>query len=257
MSSPASPPRALPIIKAFSHIMSGVASHWRVALRPALPWLVLVALLNAWILKSQLSSSPQPDQAPNWIDLVALAIGLIAGSSIAVSWNQFILRDVPLASVQMFRLDQTVWRYLMRILMIFGICFIPLLALVIAIDFAPPLLMPVVVGLFIQLMVFGYRMSLTLPASAINNTAFGIKEALEITHGNNMRIFALLVFVLLALLGVLLAFVTILTILKTVQPVVAQLAVFVLGIPVVYFNTLVSTNFLTSLYGFFVERRDF
>ena len=258
MSSPPASHRELPVFKAFAHILSGVSAHWRSALKPALPWLVMVALLNAWVLKSQLSSStPQPEQNANWIDLVVAVVGLTAGSSIAVSWHQFILRDVPLASVQMFRLDRTVWRYLGRIFTIIAICFIPLLALVLAVDFAPPLLMPIILGLFVQLAVFGYRMSLTLPAAAVNNPTFGMREALEVTRGNNLRILALLVITILMILAGLMALLTIVGVLKIINPVSAQLAVFVLGIPVVFFNTLVTTNLLTSLYGFFVEKRDF
>ena len=250
--------RELPVFKAFAHILSGVSAHWRGALKPALPWLVMVALLNAWVLNAQLpSSTPQSGQNANWIDLVVALLGLIAGSSIAVSWHQFILRDVPLASVQMFRLDRTVWRYLGRIFLIIAICFIPLLALVIAVDFAPPLLMPIILALFIQLAVFGYRMSLTLPATAVNNTTFGMREALEVTRGNNFRILALLVVTILMILAGLMSLLTIVGVLKIILPVAAQLAVFILGIPVVFLNTLVTSNLLTSLYGFFVERRDF
>lgn len=250
--------RELPVLAAFTHILSGVSTHWRSALKPALPWLVIVALLDAWDLKSQFStSSQQPDQTLNWMELVAVVIGLIAGSSIAVSWNQFILRDVPLASVQIFRLDRAVWRYLGRIIVIIAVCFIPLLALVTAVDFAPPLLMPIVVALFIQLGVFGYRMSLTLPAAAVNNTTFGLREALEVTRGNNIRILALMAITILMILAVFLGFIIIVGILKSINPNAAQFAVFVLIMPIVFFNTLVTSNLLTSLYGFFVERRDF
>jgi hypothetical protein len=258
MSSPPTSHRELPVLKAFAHILSGVSAHWRSALKPALPWLATVALLNAFALKSQLlPSPPQTDLNLSWIDLVSAVIGLIAGSSIAVSWHQFILRDVPLVSVQIFRLDRTVWRYLGRIITIIAICFIPLLALMLAVDFAPLLLMPIIFGLFIQLAVFGYRMALTLPATAVDNTTFGIREALEVTRGNNLRILALIAITILMILGVLLAFLVVVGILRAVNPISAQLVVFVLGIPVLFFNTLVTTNMLTSLYGFFVERRDF
>ncbi len=253
--SPPAEHRDLPVFKAFSHILSGVSAHWREALKPALPWLVIVALLNAWVLKSEVSSpSPQTELAVNWIDLVS---AVIAGSSIAVTWNQFILRDVPLTSVQIFRLDRAVWRYLGRILAIISICFIPLLALVLAVDFAPPLLLPIIVALFVQLAVFGYRMSLTLPAAAVNNSDFGMREALEVTRGNNFKILALLILMVLVILGVLMAFITIVGILKIINPVAAQIGGFVLIMPIVFFNTLVTSNLLTSLYGFFVERRNF
>lgn len=257
-SSPTAEHRDLPVLKAFAHILSGVSAHWRQALKPALPWLVLVALLNAWVLKSEISSpSPQTELAVNWIDLVSAVIGLIAGSSIAVTWNQFILRDMPLTSVQIFRLDRAVWRYLGRILAIIAVCFIPLLALVLAVDFAPPLLLPVIVALFVQLAVFGYRMSLTLPAAAVNNSDFGMREALDVTRGNNFKILALLILMVLVILGVLMAFITIVGIFKIINPVAAEIGGFVLIMPIVFFNTLVTSNLLTSLYGFFVERRDF
>jgi hypothetical protein len=250
--------RDLPVFKAFAHIISGVTAHWRSALKPALPWLVIIALLDAWTLRSQLSASPpQADLSLNLINLVTAAISLIAGSSIAVSWHQFILRDVPLASVQMFRLDQAVWRYLGRIFIIIAICFIPLLALMIAIEFTPLLLLPVLLALLIQLAVFGYRMSLTLPASAVGNTPFGLRESLELTRGNNLRILALLAILIATILAGFMAVLTIVGVLRIIHPVAAQLSVFVLLIPITFFNTLLTSNLLTSLYGFFVERRDF
>lgn len=258
MPPPPTSHRELPVLRAYKHILSGVTSHWRAALKPALPWLVMVAVLNAWGLKSQISSSsPQSELNVSWIDLVTAVVGLIAGSSIAVTWHQFILSDVPMASVQIFRLDRTVWRYLGRIIAIIAICFIPLLALVMAVDFAPLLLMPLILALFIQLAIFGYRMSLTLPAAAINNTTFGLRDALEVTRGNNLKILALIAIMIVTILVGFMALLTIVGILKIIHPVAAELVVFILGIPILFFNTLLTSNLLTSLYGFFVERRDF
>ena len=239
-------------------MLNGISSHWRSALKPALPWLTLVTLLNAWALRSQLvSASTPPELTLNWIDLAAAAVGLIAGSSIAVTWHQFILRDVPLASVPVFRLDGTVWRYLGRIISIVAICFLPLLALMVALEFAPLLLMPLILALLIQLAVFGYRMSLTLPAVALGDKTLSIKQALEITRGNNLRILALICLTVLLLMVGLILFVSLVGVLKTAAPVAAQIVVIILGIPVLFFNTLLTSNLLTSLYGFFVERRDF
>ncbi len=257
-SSPPTSHRDLPVFKAFTHILSGVSAHWRRALKPALPWLVMIALLNAFVLKSQISSSSSQEQLNfNWLDLVGAAVGLIAGSSIAVTWHQFILRDVPMETVQIFRLDRTVWRYLGRIMAIIAICFVPLLALVTAVEFAPLLLMPIILALFIQLAIFGYRMSLTLPATAVNNTTFGMREALEVTRGNNLKILALLAIIIVTILAGFMALLTIVGIVKIIHPMAAELVVFILGIPILFFNTLLTSNLLTSLYGFFVERRDF
>ena len=255
MSLPIAPTRTLPILKAFVHIFSGMSAHWREALKIALPWLMLTTVLNIWSFKTHPpSTNTLADFNLNWTDWVIVALSLVASSSVAVSWHRFILIDAPLKDVSIFRADRLVWLYLVRTLAIFLLCLVPLVALLVIGNFVPPILQPLIFALFLQLMVFGYRMSISLPAQAIGETKIGIKEALELTRHNNLRIFGLIALTYLALILVFLAFVIMIGALPAN---IALLGSFILGLPVLFFHLLLTTNLLTSLYGFFVQKRDF
>lgn len=258
MSQPLAPFRQLPILKAFGHMFSGIAAHWRPALKLALPWMLLTTVLNIWSFKTHPpSTNPLADFNLNWTDWLIVAASLIASSSLAVSWHRFILIDAPLRDVPVFRMDRLVWLYLGRILAIFLLCMVPLVALLVVGNMVARLLEPVIFALFLQLTIFGYRMSISLPALAIGETKIGIREALELTRRNNLRIFGLIALTYLVLIIVFLGFVVVIGTLQSMQPNIALLGSFLLGIPVLFFHMLLTTNLLTSLYGFFVQKRDF
>ena len=258
MSPPTSPFRTMPISKAMSHILSGIKAHWRPMLNLAVPWLALIALIN--IIGLQLF--PHPKSSPlqlelRWIDVVIIILNLIATSSVAVSWHQFILRDVPLNTVKPFRVDKTVQTYFARVVLIDVVCFVPLLILVGMAEFLPAAFAPVILALVIQVGVAAYRISLGLPAIAINGTPISMKQSFEKTAGNNWRILGLLVIVHLILAAVLLGYIFAVNFFQLLNPVMGLISVFILGIPATFFNMLLLVSLLTSLYGFFIERRDF
>jgi hypothetical protein len=258
MSPPITPFRTMPVSKAMSHIMSGIHAHWRPMLHLAFPWLALIALIN--IVGLQLF--PHPKSSPlqidlRWIDVVILTLNLIATASVAVSWHQFILRDVPLNTVRPFRVDRTVQLYFARVVLIDVACFVPLLVLVGMAEFLPAAFSPLILALVIQLGVVAYRISLGLPAGAINSAPISMKQSFEKTTGNNLRILGLLVMVHLVLAAVLLGYIFAVNFFQLLNPVVGLISVFILGIPATFFNMLLLVSLLTSLYGFFVEQRDF
>jgi hypothetical protein len=258
MSTPNLPFRELPILKAVSHILGGVKAHWRPMLNLALPWIALITLLNVVAVRaypSQPSSTPQFNL--NWIDYVIFFLNLLATASVAVSWHQFILRDTPLNAVKPYRLDKTVRFYFMRIILINGICFIPLVTLAVLLGLVPSVLWPFIIALLIQLAVFAYRISLCLPAIAIGNLEVGMKESLDVTRGNNLRVLGLLALIYLILAIVLLVFAVAINILELINPTLGSIGVFIFGIPVVFFNMMMAVSLLTSLYGFFIEKREF
>lgn len=245
-------------MKAFAHMFSGMRAHWRPALKLALPWLLLTTVLNIWSFKTHPpSANPLVDFSLNWTDWVIVALSLVASASVAVSWHRFILIDAPLKDAAVFRMDRLVWLYFLRTLSIFALCLVPLVALLVIANFIPPILQPLVFALFLQLLVFGYRMSISLPALAIGELKVGIQNALEFTRHNNLRILGLIVLTYLALVIVFLGFIVVVSVLQSIQPNAALLGSFLLGIPVLFFHMLLTTNLLTSLYGFFVQKRDF
>lgn len=235
-----------------------MSGHWRPALKLALPWLLLTTVLNIWSFKTHPpSANPLANFNLNWSDWVIVALSLIASSSLAVSWHRFILIDAPLKDVPVFRIDRLVWLYLVRILAIFLLCMIPFIALLMIGNFVPSILLPLIFALFLQLLIFGYRMSISLPALAIGEPSIGIRSALEFTRHNNLRIFGLVLLTYLVLIIVFLGFVVVISVLQSMQPNIAIVGSFLLGIPVLFFHMLLTTNLLTSLYGFFVQKRDF
>jgi hypothetical protein len=224
----------------------------------AMPWLALITLLNIIAVKiyPPLPSSP-PELTLNGMNVIIFFSSLLATASVAVSWHQFILRDAPLSAIKPFRLDKNVRLYFLRIILIDGICFIPLVALIAAFQLTPLFTWPIILALLIQLTVFAYRISLSLPAFAIDNTLIGLKESFEITRGNNLRILGLLAVVYLILVVVLIVFEIAVNIFQFINPTLGLMSVVVLSIPVVFFNMLLSASLLTSLYGFFIEKREF
>jgi hypothetical protein len=258
MTTPPLPQRDLPISKAMSHIIGGIKAHWRPMLNLAVPWLALVALIN--IIGLQIF--PQPKSSPlqldlRWIDVVIIILNLIATASVAVSWHQFILRDAPLNNVKPFRVDKTVQLYFARVVLIDIVCFVPLLILVAIAEFLPVVVSPLILALVIQLGVVAYRISLGLPAIAINSAPISMKQSFEKTAGNNLRILGLLVIVHLILAAVLLGYIFAVNFFQLLNPVMGLISVFILGIPATFFNMLLLVSLLTSLYGFFIEQRDF
>ena len=102
-----------------------------------------------------------------------------------------------------------------------------------------------------------YRISLGLPAIAIGNEPIGLKQSFDITAGNNLRMLGLLTIIHIILGADLLAYLFAINFLQLLNPSLGLVSVFVLGIPVLFFNMMLLASLMTSLYGFFVERRDF
>jgi len=252
------PIRTLPVFKAFRHMLNGVAAHWRPAFRIAAPWLFLITVFTIWNVKSHPFEANSPfSTTVSWSDGLTIVINLVALSSFAVSWHKFILRDEPLEKVIPFRVDRWVLNYIARNLLIYLVCLVPFVVLITGLVIAADLLKPLLIALLIQLAIFGYRMSLSLPASAIGDTTTGLKRSLEITKGNNLRILGLLALTYLVLAAALLALFIVATLFEALQPNLAIISTFVLGIPVIFIQMILTSTMFTSLYGFFVEQRDF
>ena len=240
-------------------MLSGISAHWLPAFKLALPWLILLGALNAWALNAKLPMSTPPAEFKlDPIDFIELILGFLAASSIAVSWNRFILLDSPFASEPSFRMDRIVWTYFGKNILIYAICLGPLLLLALVSQIvSSPLLAVLILALFIQVLIFINRMSVSLPAIAIGKPTIGLKEALEVTRGNNLRILGLLGLTYLAIAIAFFAYLTIISILSTLGVGAMLVGAVIFGIPMQFFSAIINATLLTSLYGFFVEKRDF
>jgi hypothetical protein len=190
-------------------------------------------------------------------EFIIAAFSLVIFSSIAVNWHRYILLDEVTASEKIFRLDRPVWRYAGRTLLIMLVTLVPVIIFSTVFIAAVPNLGPLLVVPFFVAGIYIMRMSVALPAVALERKDFGIGPALQVTQGNNLQFAALLALNALILIATFLVLGIILAIVGSINMTVARILAVVLSVPVNLFLSLFSVSLLSSLYGFFVEQRKF
>jgi hypothetical protein len=120
-----------------------------------------------------------------------------------------------------------------------------------------PSLSPVLAIPFFVAGIYIMRMSVALPAIALERKDFGITAALQVTQGNNLQFAALLALNGLILFATFLALGVILSVVGSANMTAAKVLAVVLSVPVNLFLSLFSVSLLSSLYGFFGEQRKF
>lgn len=250
-------PRLLPVWAAYSHMLSSITHNWRVALRHGLPWMALLTLFKVWGLWTPQSPDPQDAFSLSWPDILALAVGVVATSSIAVSWHRYILQDESPASVPAFRMDKIVWQYVGRSLFIYVVCLLPILAIAVLSDLTPLALIPIWLALGFAAIVLLIRLSLSLVATAVDARNFGLKSALMATRGNMWRFLLLILLTALSEFLLLVAWALPLAAAQPAPPPWVIGVSLVLSIPIQLLAVMLNVTMLTTLYGYFVEHRKF
>ncbi len=250
-------PRLLPVWPAFVHMMNSIFHNWRVALRHGLPWMALLTLFKAWGLWSPQTIGPEQALTLSWPDILALVVGVLATSSMAVSWHRYILQDEVPATVPPFRMDRLVWLYVGRSIFVYVICVLPVFAIALLSDLTPFALLPVWLALGFVTIVVLVRLSVSLVATAVEAKDFGLKSALNATRGNMWRILALILMTALAEFLLLLVWALPLAAAQPSPPAWVFPVSLLLSIPVQLLAVMLNVTMLTTLYGYFVERRDF
>ena len=251
----------LPAFQTIKHALKAVVQFRNAGTRIGLPWVLVLAVVSVL----DRIFSPAPDQAegaanmmmPSSMELLIAAFSLVIFSSIAVNWHRYILLDEITRPDKIYRLDRPVWSYAGRTLLIMLITLVPMVifstiflrtlpnfSLLLAIPFF-------VAGIYIM------RMSVSLPAIALERKDFGISAALQVTQGNNLQFAALLALNGLILFATFLALGIVLSIVGSINVTAARILALVLSVPVNLFLSLFSVSLLSSLYGFFVEQRKF
>ncbi len=265
--------RKLPVFGVLSHALRSVLNNIRFAWHVSWPWLALLLPLGlaADFLLPHIDPEATDPAAiarngQTALGLLALgALSMLVFSSIAVSWHRYILMDEIPQGMTRLRLDRVVWRYFgntLLVVLIVTVASIPLVAVVslatvvigLGAGAASGLTMAAA-GLFA--IPLSYRLMVKLPAIAIGNDGFTMREALAKTTGSSLQLCMAGVIVIIAalLIGTLLGGFAVLLGAGSGGPgafvasVVQQL--------VSWFVTIFTVTFLTSLYGFFVEGRDF
>jgi hypothetical protein len=247
--------RKLSPVKAVSHALNSVWSFRGMALRIGMLWvpIILVAALAEYY-----TGRPDPrsqEMTPEaLVQVVTGIITIIAVCSIAVSWHRFILRDEPAAGL---RLDADVFRYAGNTLLLMLAMLAPALIFLSIVLVAPG--PGAILGLPIIVLAGGVvtRASIKLPAVALGNKTFSFRDAWAASEGNFWPCVGVFLLNAAVLLVILLALTVIAGILGRISEglsLVFQIAaVSVLQLFYAVFNA----SIFTSLYGFFVERRDF
>jgi hypothetical protein len=260
-SSHSPQPRTLPVFACISHTLNSTFSYGKQAMRIALPWLAIITVINIAVM---IAGGGFADGAGTTLtlgtavrELLLGAISLVAASSIAVNWHRYILRDeMPTSLQQVLRLDAPVWHYAGFTLLNIALVMLPaIILLAINMSLAPAV--PIAaIAVFIAGIVL-LRLSLVLPAKALGIQDFGLSQAMAASQDNMLQLAGLMLVNAAIIIGVLLGFGLLLMAVMALPAPVNMLLAAVISLAVNAVITIYSVSLLSSLYGFFVERRDF
>jgi hypothetical protein len=265
--------RQLPAGKCFVHAVKSVRNNIAYAFRISWPWYaILIPLGIGASLFAEYMSGGNPEAVPSApvvvIYIILFAVSLVAFASIAVNWHRYILLDEVPHGSELFRLDDKTWRYLGNVVLIFLMSFaaalliaLPVFGLTFALgENAGPvaflLIILFIVGMLFIAALF-FRMSVKLPAIALGRHDISFKDALAATEGNTLRLLLLVLLEFLAIIGIVLGMLLVLFILGAINAMLAFVVGAVLQFLFNWVFTIFGITLLTSLYGFFVEGRDF
>lgn len=259
--------RKLPVFAAFNHVLRSTVHNLGFAWHLSWPWMVLVMPLNIAAALYGFTFSPgaaTPSSEAIAITILIALVTMFAFSSMAVSWHRYILLDEVPKGMARLRADNTVWRYFgntLLIILILGLGMVPvgLLAGILAAlgQAGAVLAAPVyVVGFAVAIASF-YRLSVKLPAVALERRDFRLQQAWQVTRGNSANLFALAVLFFLAVVVMALVLGLFAYMLEKTGLNFALFLSLALQIVFNWIGTIMGVTLLTSLYGFFAEKRDF
>ena len=245
--------RKLSPLKAVSHALNSVWTYRMVALRIGLMW-VPVLLIAALVEQLVGVGDPMTGQsmAQVLLQVFTAIVSIVAVSSMAVSWHRFILRDEMPAGL---RLDSTVMRYAGFTVLLMAPMLVPMVILV-ASAFQPSL---VSVGLPLLLLFGGIatRLLIRLPAVALGNKGFGFRDAWAASEGSFWACVGVFLLNAAILIGSVMALMMLGNILALAGEMLALVVLVAVGMVMQVFYAIFNASIITSLFGFFVERRDF
>lgn len=250
--------RKLSPTKAISHALGSVWTFRHVGARIALPWfpvLLLCAIAELYFAPPDVATQLAADQVPSIppVQIVTFIISLIATSSMAVSWQRFILRDEIGRSL---RVDGNVLRYaLFTILLIVG-AVLPT-ALLLAFTLLSPSVAILAVPGIVLIGGIVTRLSIRFPAISLGDRSFGFGDAWKASAGNFWQCLGVFLLSWTITLGGLLVLILVGGGINQLSSMLGELVVTVGLILMQLFYALFNASVFTSLYGFFVERREF
>ncbi|MBI2719428.1 MAG: hypothetical protein HYX36_11820 [Rhizobiales bacterium] len=262
--------RQLPVFAAFGHAIKSTRDNLGFAFHVSWPWMLALVPLNVveGLYFVPLGTGDGVHLAGDAPGTFLLAIFLIAAvnivgfASIAVSWHRYILLDEVAHGWQRLRLDAVVWRYVGNMILIAAILTLasipPVLVLVlIAAVTSPYLMMLGIYVLIVPMVAMFYRLGVKLPGIALDRHDYGIGQAWADTRDNFRQLVGLALLYLAVGLAVGFAFWILQGILGRLAGSLGTAVSVVLQVGVNWVMTILGVTMLTSLYGFFVEKREF
>ena len=247
--------RQLLPLKAVAHALKSVVDYRSTAVRFGLFWIPLLFVLGLAELLIGVPPPGQPDFGPGkGIELISAAIGLVGVCAMAVGWHRFILRDEMRSPT---RLDWQVWRYLGNSVLIMLIVLVPLIIIAVVLNFLPPVLSILLLPASLIAAVVAIRLSIKLPAVAVGRTDFSFADAWTASAGQFWPLAGVVVLNAAIVIGAALLLMSTLWGVDAISPAAAPFVALVIISVLQLFGTMFNAGILTSLYGFFVEKRDY
>jgi hypothetical protein len=271
--------RQLPVIKTINHAIKSTTDNIRFAFHISWPWILMLLPLNVATNLYIVFNNLQPERGGE-PDLAALGkfltisaplaiASVVAYASIAVNWHRYILKDEVADGWQRLRVDGLTWRYIGNFILIFLLIMACVFGAALGFTLAgfviraiagetitAIILVPVIFALYLYAVVSTYRLSVKLPAIALGRGDFTMRDAWNATQGNDWRLLGLLclfiVCMLLVGVGSLLA-----TLIFNNLGTIGLSVSIAIQVLVNWVATILGVTLLTSLYGYFVEGRDF
>lgn len=251
---------------AFGHAISSVRNNLGVAFDLSWRWYIIIGitLLISTVIQYASMRGGTAVQFGVFIGLIAGLISLVAFSSIAVNWHRYILLDELPRGSEYLRLDSLTMPYFGNLLLLFLFIFLIALVVVIPLAFVGALtgaetfftILSVLIALPIAGIVF-MRWGVKLPAIALGKQDMTFPIAWRLTDGNNGAVFLVFLLNVLVTFGVGIAFGLVVLLINAVSPGLAMIIEFIGQLVLNWILSILGVTLLTSLYGFFVENRNF
>jgi hypothetical protein len=270
--------RKLPVGKAVENCLRSVVAYSPEAAKIGLPWIVVVfilAIIQAFLVpddfldpKSIVSSVSQGNYRPLLIMYFDITVYLLALSSIAVNWHKFALLEEMPSGLAWLRIDSLTLRYFGNLVLILLIIII--LASIVgfgtimvsASDLISPGvsdiidLISIILITLAMLLIFSI-LSLKLPPIAINAPKIGFLDTFKFAKGNYMSIFgyALALAVCVTIVRIIAKLID--SYIFSYGDIVGGIMSVIMHLAIMWFSLMVGIASITTLYGYFVEKRDF
>ncbi|NNE22441.1 MAG: hypothetical protein HKN11_07495 [Rhizobiales bacterium] len=253
--------KKLPVFAAIRHMLLLSFNNLGQAFRITWAWMVVFVVTIAmfiWIIAGVDIATPSASDLVSLavVFVFLIAIALMATASIAVAWHRYILLDEGGNVAFNLRIDGLVWRYVGNALAI-GIVGLVLIGVPIVVSMqVSELAILLVFPLLLLLAPILYRMSIKLPAVALERRDFRFSDGFDASAGNYWPLVGLAaVYVLVAIvINIAVAIVTFVGLIFGPLAVVVQVLATALA---EWFGIVFGISLLTTLYGFFVEGRSF